>query len=233
MTSPPGNAQLVFDLPHRTALGQDDFLVSPSNIQAVGWIDRWPGWPGGILALVGPAASGKSHLIEVWRAHSGAGLMNARDLEDERWLGLEAGMAIDDMAELRDETALLHAINWCREKGACLLMASELPPTAWPVTLPDLRSRLATIQVAEIKAPDDTLMDALIVKQFADRQLAVPPEVVAYIRLRIERSFAAVRAVVDRLDTAALAEKRPITLPFVRRILGGDASGMDGLVIDQ
>ena len=224
MTIPRRSTQLVLDLPHRPALEREDFLVSPSNAKAVDWMDRWPDWPGGILALSGPKACGKSHLIEVWRARSGAGLIAASDLSGESWLALDTGMAVDDMSALTDETALLHAINWSREKGSSLLLAGETPPNTWDVRLPDLKSRLATIQVAEVGAPDDALLEALMVKQFADRQLSVTPEVIAYLRTRIDRSFEAARQMVERLDLAALAEKRAITLPFARRILNDGES---------
>ena len=228
MSAAQRSSQLVLDLPHRIALGREDFLVSPSNAKAVDWIDRWPDWPGGILALSGPKACGKSHLIEVWRARSGAGLITASEVSGDSWLALDAGMAVDDMASLNDEAALLHAINWSRQKGSSLLLAGELPPSAWDVRLPDLKSRLATIQVAEVAAPDDALLEAIMVKQFADRQLSVTPEVIAYLRARIDRSFEAVRQVVERLDLAALAEKRAITLPFVRRTLNdGESPGRD------
>ena len=65
-------AQLILDLGHRPALGREDFLVAPANQTAVAWIDRWPDWPGPVLALSGPPGCGKSHLLQVWRAMSGA-----------------------------------------------------------------------------------------------------------------------------------------------------------------
>jgi chromosomal replication initiation ATPase DnaA len=215
-------AQLAFELPHRTALGRDDFLVTGCNARAVEWIDRWPDWPGGILALAGARASGKTHLMEVWRAMSGAGRIEAAVLSGDGWMDFGNGIAIDGIGGAMDENALFHAVNWVRQRGLTMLIAAERPPAAWPVTLPDLRSRLATIPVAEIDKPDDALMDALIVKQFTDRQLAVTPEVVAWLRLRLERSFEAVRAAVARIDAAALAQKRAITLPFLRHVLGDE-----------
>lgn len=216
-------AQLAFELPHRTALGRDDFLVTGCNARAVDWIDRWPDWPGGILALVGARASGKTHLMEVWRAVSGAGRIEAAALSGDGWMDFTRGIAIDGMNGAVDEEALFHAVNWVRQRGLTMLIAGETPPTAWPVALPDLRSRLATIPVAEIARPDDALMDALIVKQFTDRQLMVTPEVVAWLRLRLERSFEAVRAAVARIDAAALAEKRAVTLPFLRHVLDDES----------
>ena len=64
--------QLALDLRHRVAMGREDFLVSPSNADAVAWIDRWPDWPGPALVIVGPPGSGKTHLGQVWRQPAGA-----------------------------------------------------------------------------------------------------------------------------------------------------------------
>jgi chromosomal replication initiation ATPase DnaA len=55
------------------------------------------------------------------------------------------------------------------------------------------------------------LFRALIVKFCADRQLAIDESVVGYLATRIERSYAAVRQAVDRLDREALRLGRPVT----------------------
>src|SRR6185312_17193754 len=68
----PPMSQLPLDLGFRPALGREDFLIAPCNAAAIAWIDRWPEWPAPALALWGPAGSGKTHLLEVWRARSRA-----------------------------------------------------------------------------------------------------------------------------------------------------------------
>ena len=45
--------QLVLDLPHRSALGAEDFLVSDCNAAAVAMIDGWPDWPSSVVAVAG------------------------------------------------------------------------------------------------------------------------------------------------------------------------------------
>ncbi|MEM6906145.1 MAG: chromosomal replication initiator DnaA, partial [Pseudomonadota bacterium] len=65
--------QATFELPHRPALGREDFMVSPSNAQAVALIEQWQRWPQNRMALVGPARAGKTHLAQVWCRISGAG----------------------------------------------------------------------------------------------------------------------------------------------------------------
>jgi chromosomal replication initiation ATPase DnaA len=91
------------------------------------------------------------------------------------------------------------------------------------VTLPDLASRLAAMPAVAIAPPDDALLAAVLVKLFADRQLAIGADVVDYLVGRMERSFAAASAMVERLDRAALAERRAVTVPLVRKMLGADS----------
>ena len=64
------------------------------------------------------------------------------------------------------------------------------------------------------------LLADLLARHLANRQLRVGADVVRFLAPRIERSFAAAAAAAARLDKAALAEKKPITRPFARRILG-------------
>ena len=64
--------------------------------------------------------------------------------------------------------------------------------------MPDLASRLRALPVVALTAPDDALLRAVLVKLFADRQLAVDESLVAFLATRIERSFAAARAAVAR-----------------------------------
>ena len=64
--------QLPLDLPVRNAMNAAGFVVSESNQDAVAWLDRWPDWPNGILAVYGPPGGGKTHLAHVWQARSAA-----------------------------------------------------------------------------------------------------------------------------------------------------------------
>ena len=209
--------QLPLDLPHRPALGGEDFLVAASNESAVTLIDRWPDWPHHAVAIVGPPGCGKSHLAGVWQAASGALALTPEELA----AGMPSGRAVllDDADQLADEEGLLHLMNWMRETGGSLLMTAVTPPARWPVALPDLQSRLAAVPTAEIGPPDDALLAVMLVKLFADRQLTPDPAVIDYLTVRIERSFAAVRRVVAELDAAALAAQRPVTLPLAREVL--------------
>lgn len=216
--------QRTFDWGTRAALGREDFLVAPCNEAAVAWLDRWPDWPGPALVIHGPPGSGKSHLAEVWRERSGAEVLLSYRLgeaapEAEREA---AAVVIEGLGGQIDERALLHRYNAIAERGGHLLLTAASTPARWPLALPDLVSRLRLAPAVALGMPDDTLLGALMLKLFADRQIAVAPEVPAYVVPRIERTFAAVAALVERLDRAALAAGRPVTVPLARAVLAED-----------
>jgi DnaA regulatory inactivator Hda len=230
-----GTAQLPLELALRPALGREDFLVAPSNEVAVAWIDRWPDWPGPALALYGPPGCGKTHLCQVWRAASGAVEIDAGRLaraEPPELLGAARACVLDDAETLlggegANAERLLHLFNSVVERGGQLLLTARAAPARWPCGLADLASRLAAAPAVRLEAPDDALMEALLVKLFADRQLAVGEELVRYLLARMERSFAAARALVAALDRASLAERRALTVPLARRVLEGYETPQD------
>ncbi len=214
--------QLTFDLPRRIALGRSDFLVSDSNAIAVGWIDRWPDWPSGALALHGPAGCGKTHLVHLWCAQTAGVVVSGKTLNEELVARLVSErrhrIAVDD-ADQAYELSLLHLYNFCLEARGNFLVAARQPPASWTIALPDLYSRLRAVLATGIGLPDDALLGAVLVKQFADRQLHVAPEVIAYLLAHMERSFAAAAEIVARLDVISLRERRPITVALSRQVV--------------
>ena len=72
----------------------------------------------------------------------------------------------------------------------------------------------------KIKEPDDELLKAVIVKQFADRQVKISEKVLKYIMKNTERSFSAIRDLVADVDEISLTEKKKITSAIVKRALG-------------
>ncbi|HJT08759.1 MAG TPA: DnaA/Hda family protein, partial [Stellaceae bacterium] len=136
----------------------------------------------------------------------------------------DARAAIVDDAEKAEEAPLLHLYNSMAERGGHLLVISRLAPARRAIVLADLRSRLVAAPSVALAPPDEAHIGALLVKLFADRQLALGEEVVAYLALHLERSFEAAQRAVAALDAAALAEQRPVTIPLARRVLMLDAS---------
>lgn len=222
MTKPE---QLPFDLGHRHAYGREDFWVSASNREAVAWLDKWPHWPMPALVLFGPRASGKTHLLQVWKKDAGAREIvpqNLLQMSLDLALGTAKSVMMDNVLPIIGrpdyEEALFHLYNLLNERGGHMLLVAERPVRDWPLRLPDLRSRLLAAPAVAVHSPDDELMAVVLTKLFSDRQIFVSQEVVQFILPRIERSFLAIRQVVDKIDRRALAEKRPVTIPLIRDI---------------
>lgn len=213
--------QLALDLSHRTSLQGEDFFVSASNRAAVEVIDQWPDWPYFAYALIGPEASGKTHLASVWQEKSGALRIAGAELEtaDIAELPLGRALVLDDTGGVVREEALFHLLNWVREGEGQILLTAREPLRRLGFSLPDLISRLGAIPSVSLAAPDDELLGALMAKLFADRQIAVDAAVARYVLARIERSCAAVRDAVAALDSASLASGRRITVPLARKVL--------------
>lgn len=214
--------QLALDLPRRASFGRSDFMVSESNIAAVERIDRWPNWPSAVLALHGPPGCGKTHLIHLWQERASAVLIVGETLTEAMLPRLleevPRRIAIDD-ADRASEPALLHLHNACIEHQGSLLITACRPPGSWQIVLGDLGSRLRSAPIVEIAAPDDTLLGAVLIKHFADCQLRVAPDVIAYLLKRIERSFSAAKKIAALLDRAALSNGGPVTIPLARKVL--------------
>jgi chromosomal replication initiation ATPase DnaA len=210
---PDGNAtvtgQLAFDLPSLQAFRREDFFVSPANAHA---LDAITDPANRCLLLVGPQGTGKTHLAHIWAAASGGTVLPLANLPRHLpRLAPDAAIAIDNAdAPDRDETTLFHLYNLLATSGRLLLTATT-PPRDWGVHLADLMSRLQSLPLVRLDAPDDALLSAVLIKLFADRQIVVLPNLIPYLVTRMERSIAAARTLVAGLDAAALAQGRPVT----------------------
>ncbi len=211
--------QLPLDLPVRNAMNAAGFVVSESNQDAVAWLDRWPDWPNGILAVYGPQGCGKTHLAHVWQDRSAARFLDLSALEQ---LPQGENLILDGIR--LPEEHLFHLINHTRAQKTSLLILDREPPARWAVRLPDLASRLASVPAVAVLAPDDTLLAAVLAKHFADRQVDVAPEVIGYLVKQIERSFTAAETMARRLDQAAMARRGPISIKLARDLLSGENS---------
>ena len=186
--------------PHFTDAG---FLRAASNLAALAWLDRRDDWPDGRLVLWGPAGCGKTHLLQVWAAQNGA-VLRLPDASPTR------PVAIDN-ADRVPERALLHLLNAAAEAGLPVLLTARHPPSRWDIALPDLASRLRAATAVEIRPPDDSFLRNLLASQLAERQLRVDDAVQDWLVARLERTPAAIRDAVDRLDAASLATRGRFT----------------------
>jgi len=207
------------DLPDRAG----DLVVSDSNRTAAERLNTWPRAPGQILALTGPAGSGKSRLAGQWAERVGAIALHGSEAAVIDPLELEGQPILLDRAQDCDDETLFHLFNLVQSGGGALLMVSRAVPARWEVALPDLRSRLDATPVIAIQAPDDAVLAAMLATRFAERGIRPAEGVIDYLVRRIDRSADAAAGVVERLD----AQHRPVTRVLARQVLGESADLFD------
>ena len=218
----PVARQLVLDLAHGESFAREDFFEGESNGAALRLVERWPDWPAPALALVGPAGSGRSHLASVWAVQSGARVLAGRALHEAALPGALAtgALVLENIpAAGLNERTLFHLLNLLKEEGAWLLLTAAAAPARWNVALPDLASRLRAVPVVSLAPPDDALLRAVLVKLFADRQIAVDEALISFLVARMERSLGAAKALVSRLDREAMRLRRPVNRALAGELL--------------
>lgn len=179
--------------------GEAAFLVSEANHVAVRHLEGWRGWKVQTSILSGPPRSGRSLLARQFAAASD-------------------GTVIEQAEQVEDE-ALFHAWNRAQLEGRPLLLVADRPPADWAVALPDLKSRLAAAPHVTIAQPDEALVRALIERGLAAAGTAWAADVPDFLVRRIERSYAAVAAIVDRLNRASIAAGRKISVGMAKEVL--------------
>lgn len=242
-----GGWQLLLTLPLQPVFTFANLVVGEGNRVAVG-LARALTEPAAPMSLVvvGEAGSGKSHLLQAvvseTRAQAGPGAavyLEASALErglvgsgDDLEQALAALLtrhadcrlvAIDGLEWLPErpllQEAALYLYNEMRGRGGRWLGGSRSLPAELPLR-EDLRSRLLWGAVVTLAPPDEATMAAIVHKLALDRQLHLAGEVVNFLLLRLPRRVADLAAALDALDQASLRQKRPITIPLAKEVLG-------------
>ena len=93
-------------------------------------------------------------------------------------------------------------------------------PNSLSLGLKDLVSRLQSFSNTSIKEPDDSLVMALLLKYFNDRQIYVKHSNLDYIAARINRTYSSIYEFVNYLDHKSLVLNAKVTRPFIDAALG-------------
>lgn len=223
-------AQSALPYPVTPSYLAQDFVVSDSNRAAHEAILQLMQSLSPVIAIIGAAGAGKTHLLHVLKAHYPTLTLDYTTLGHvpaDVLMRHHTVLALDDAHHITQaphstattEAALAQCINQVRAANLRLVLFSRIALPRIEVALPDLASRLKAIPAIAIAPPDDALLYALLRKGFSDRQLRVGDEIIHYLLARMERTANAAGEMVARVDAYALAHKRSITLALVRETL--------------
>jgi chromosomal replication initiation ATPase DnaA len=212
--------QLLLPFGLTQGYAKEDFCPAPSNALAREWLGRPEGWSNNRLILWGDAGCGKTHLLRIWAAEQRAALFEGSGL-DALPGRVEHPVAIDDADIVEDPRALLHLLNSAAEAGQPVLLTARHPPARQAQKLADLASRLRASTAVEIRPPEAELLDRLLMRLAAERQLVLSPGVKNFMLTRLPRTPAVLREAVARLDRAALDRGVRITRALAADILAG------------
>jgi chromosomal replication initiation ATPase DnaA len=225
--------QLLLPFAQDKGFDAADFCPAPSNAPAREWLAQPKAWTNGRLILFGPAGSGKTHLLRIWAAanqaetHDGASLNFPPRTPD-------APIAIDDSDIVTDPRTLLHLLNAAAEAGQPVLLTARQSPARQSFKLADLASRLRASLAVEIRPPEDELLDMLLTRLAAERQLTISPSVRHFLLTRLPRTAAAIREAIARLDHASLGRgiriSRTLAASLLQEMADPDATADDLLL---
>ncbi len=179
----------------------------------------------GHLYLWGPPSSGRSHLLRAAVSSAEAAGRPAFHVEAEGLAGPlpdEDGalIAVDDVERLSPDAqiALFNTFNRAPMLRQTLVLGGPAPPRLLD-RREDLRTRIGQCLVFELKPLDDDTRRAILATLAERRGLALGDDVVDFLLRHGRRDITSLARIVDALDHASLEQKRPVTLPLLRKLM--------------
>ena len=217
--------QMLLDFVHPKQFLKADFIVTEVNISAYDYVINWPlNWGvapySNALLIHGPSGCGKTHLAFIWQQETNAYLVGP-DEDLTIIIDKFENFIFEDIDhKIWDEIYLFHTFNLLHEKHKFILYTSSNFPNEISYKLPDLKSRFNSIMSVGITYPSDELIKIILMRYFSEYKLKITLEVLNYMAIRVPRIFAEIKNIVALIDKIALAEKRNITIPLVKYVLG-------------
>ena len=217
--------QLYFDMPDKTALGIEDYIITESNSFAFDLISRMIKGEINQGVISGPSFSGKTHLSKILIKNIGSNESLYID-GDYKKIIEKVGSSnlivienIDKVLEDKSEEDLFHIINFTKENNKKLLMTSGKSISNIEFKLEDLKSRLNATLEAKIMQPDDELMKLVLIKIFNDKQLLINPNVIDFLKSRLERSYKSINDFIEKIDKFSLEKGKKITIALINDLI--------------
>lgn len=229
------SAQLALNLRLKEGLSFGNYLAT-ANAEAVAQLRALSSrqLTEQIVFLHGPAGTGRTHLLQALCREAQAvgrhtiyiplaerGALTPAILEDLEGMALVCVDDVEQIAGLRDwEEALFALCERLRASGGTLVAAGARAPAELGLALADLSTRLGWGPVYALKPLSDAEKIEAVRLRAGNRGLELTDEVARYILARYPRDLDSLFALLDRLDAAALAAQRRLTIPFLRSLEG-------------
>lgn len=183
------------------------------------------------IYLWGPVGSGRSHLLQACchaapECHASAVYLPLADAHLDLFAGLEnvSLICVDDVENIAGkdefEEQLFHLFNRVRANNKRLIITGNVPPSNLEIKMPDLRSRLAWGVVYQLQALEDEQKLKALQQRAQSRGLELEPSVGKFLLRRCPRNMQQLFNTLEDLDHASLVQKRRLTIPFVKEVLG-------------
>ena len=225
MTTPSGQMPLLI---RQEDLATWDNWLSRQETSTLESLLNGGNTPGHAAYVWGSAGMGKSHILQACCDLQGerARYFPLRDFvlypPEQVLAGAESArvIALDDVDAMDGhphwQEALFGLFNLCQESGSRLLVTASKAPQQLAEVLPDLRSRLSSLPVFQIPRFDEEQVAQLLILRGDLAGLRLAEDVVRYCAVRLRRNPRLVVSFVDELDKLSLAQRRAVTVPFVR-----------------
>ena len=139
-------------------------------------------------------------------------------LEHQDLLCLDGLEAVAGRSEW--DEALFHFYNRIRTQGSSLLVSAHCPPRDINTTLPDLASRLAWGTTYRLDALSDLEKQHALQQRAQRRGMEMSEDVARFILNHSSREPGPLFECLEILDRRSLAEKRRLSISFVKEVLG-------------
>lgn len=188
-----------------------------------------------VLYLWGEAGTGKTHLLQAACKQAAESDLHVAYIPLNQIEELSAEMLHDlgelDLVCIDDVESMIGQLEWqqgltwlyneLKDNKHSLIISGNKSPANSGLELDDLKSRLSSDQVIQIKSPNDDLKIKILKQKAKERSFELSDEVIEFLMRRVERNLSSLIDILDKIDHASLAAKRKITIPFVKELING------------
>ncbi len=227
------NKQLTLAVNIKENLTFDNFLETQEQTLVSTLKKQWHTDGDGFIYLLGKPASGCSHLLQAAcdyafkKGHQSLYLPLSLFIKEtpDSLLGLEKYplLAVDNIEELQGnlawQQAFLHLYHRLQSCDGHLLISSNIAPKQLNLELKDLDSRLRSALLLKVHELNDEEKQQALILRAKNQGLIIDKKVAHYILVHSLRDMHQLQSLLDTLSAESLAEKRLITIPFVKQVL--------------